>query len=75
MNNMDIARAIGKLEAQVKVVNDRSVKMEASLDALVKSDVLAKGGKKMLYKVGALCSTLAAGLVTTASWVMAHYKP
>lgn len=75
MNNADIARAIGRLEAQVKTIDERSVKMETSLDALVQSDVLAKGGKKMLYKVGALCSTLGAGLVTTASWVLAHYKP
>lgn len=68
MNNAELARAIGRLEADNITLKLTASSIETKVDALVNANALAKGGTKMLYKVGAVCSALGGG----AAWALEH---
>jgi hypothetical protein len=68
MENSDIYFAIGKLTGEVHSQRTEIAALRVDVRKLVEGDTLARGGKKMLYKVGAVCSTCGAGLV----WAFEH---
>jgi prefoldin subunit 5 len=68
MNNVEIALMVGHLQAEVASIKASTSNIELKVDALVNANMLAKGGKKMLYKVGAASSAVG-GVV---AWMLEH---
>jgi hypothetical protein len=74
MNTDQVAYHLGKLTAEVSAQRGELHSMRADVKKLVEGDTLARGGKKMLYKVGAICSTCGAGLATAFGYAIDHFK-
>lgn len=74
MNNSELALLIGRLEGEMHAVKKSVDEVKKNVNSLVEANMLASGGRKMLYKVGAVCSTVGAGLMTAITWVFDHLK-
>lgn len=74
MENSDIYFALGKLTAEMQAQRGELHAVRVDVKKLVEGDTLARGGKKMLIKVGTLCSALGGGLVASVEFVVKHFS-
>lgn len=72
MNYVELARVVGRLEGELQAIKVTIGRTEQKIDALVKANTLARGGKKMLLKIGTICSALGAGMMGLAEFAVKH---
>ncbi len=68
MEEGNILRDIGSLEARQDASDARLARIEAKVDQLVEYMASAKGGWRLLAAVGGIAASLAAGIAELLHW-------
>lgn len=64
----DFSRDIGRIEARQDSADDRLDRIEGKLDQLLDYVERNKGGIRMLFAVGSIAASLAAGIAEVIHW-------
>lgn len=68
MSDPQVYQQLGALQARMKAVEKRSESMDGKLDTLLERSARERGGRGMLWKVGAISGAVGSLLMAIAQW-------